>query len=80
MDKAAAKTLVAVTDRRIITAKANAFLEQGEGTLSYSKRAAPICWLAVRWPDSRQPSRPLWAWHTRGWKPMRRQLQGYCGC
>lgn len=30
MDKAAAKTLVAVTDRRIITAKANAFLEQGE--------------------------------------------------
>lgn len=29
-DKAAAKTLVAVTDRRIITAKANAFLEQGE--------------------------------------------------
>ncbi|MFC7483910.1 hypothetical protein ACFQX7_33165 [Luedemannella flava] len=30
MDKAAARTLVAVTDRRIITAKANAFLEQGE--------------------------------------------------
>ena len=30
MDKTAAKTLVAVTDRRIITAKANAFLEQGE--------------------------------------------------
>lgn len=30
MDKAAAKTLVAVSDRRIITAKANAFLEQGE--------------------------------------------------
>ncbi|GAB3897005.1 hypothetical protein [Microbispora bryophytorum] len=30
MDKAAAKTLVAVTDRRIITAKTNAFLEQGE--------------------------------------------------
>ena len=30
MDKAGAKTLVAVTDRRIITAKANAFLEQGE--------------------------------------------------
>ncbi|MHB9861867.1 hypothetical protein [Streptomyces sp. YIM S03343] len=30
MDKAAAKTLVAVTDRRIITAKSNAFLEQGE--------------------------------------------------
>ena len=30
MDKAAAKTLVAVTDRRIITAKANAFLDQGE--------------------------------------------------
>jgi hypothetical protein len=30
MDKAAAKTLVAVTDRRVITAKANAFLEQGE--------------------------------------------------
>ncbi|MFG2358690.1 hypothetical protein [Streptomyces sp. NPDC048521] len=29
-DRAAAKTLVAVTDRRIITAKANAFLEQGE--------------------------------------------------
>jgi hypothetical protein len=29
-DKAAAKTLVAVTDRRIITARANAFLEQGE--------------------------------------------------
>ncbi|WP_245205465.1 hypothetical protein [Kitasatospora sp. RG8] len=29
-DKAAARTLVAVTDRRIITAKANAFLEQGE--------------------------------------------------
>ncbi|MEU1541828.1 hypothetical protein ABZ461_27715 [Actinacidiphila glaucinigra] len=29
-DKAAAKTLVAVTDRRILTAKANAFLEQGE--------------------------------------------------
>jgi len=29
-DKAAAKTLVAVTDRRIITAKTNAFLEQGE--------------------------------------------------
>ncbi|MET8286050.1 hypothetical protein ABZV80_12485 [Streptomyces sp. NPDC005132] len=29
-DKMAAKTLVAVTDRRIITAKANAFLEQGE--------------------------------------------------
>ncbi|MFI0449323.1 hypothetical protein [Actinomadura sp. 6N118] len=30
IDKAAAKTLVAVTDRRIIAAKANAFLEQGE--------------------------------------------------
>ncbi|WP_344128327.1 hypothetical protein [Luedemannella flava] len=30
VDKAAARTLVAVTDRRIITAKANAFLEQGE--------------------------------------------------
>jgi hypothetical protein len=30
MDKVAAKTLVAVTDRRIITAKTNAFLEQGE--------------------------------------------------
>ncbi|MFG1863264.1 hypothetical protein [Microbispora bryophytorum] len=30
MDKAAAKTLVAVTDRRIITAKTSAFLEQGE--------------------------------------------------
>jgi hypothetical protein len=29
-DKAAAKTLVAVTDRRVITAKANAFLEQAE--------------------------------------------------
>lgn len=29
-DKAAANTLVAVTDRRIVTAKANAFLEQGE--------------------------------------------------
>ncbi|GKQ34115.1 hypothetical protein [Streptomyces sp. A012304] len=29
-DKTAAKTLVAVTDRRIITAKSNAFLEQGE--------------------------------------------------
>lgn len=29
-DKMAAKTLVAVTDRRIITAKSNAFLEQGE--------------------------------------------------
>ncbi|MEV4134042.1 hypothetical protein AB0J72_17960 [Dactylosporangium sp. NPDC049742] len=29
-DKAAAKTLVAVTDRRIITAKTNTFLEQGE--------------------------------------------------
>ncbi|MFJ3339368.1 hypothetical protein [Streptomyces sp. NPDC086766] len=29
-DKAPAKTLVAVTDRRIITAKTNAFLEQGE--------------------------------------------------
>ncbi|MFF2159596.1 hypothetical protein ACFVWP_02540 [Streptomyces sp. NPDC058175] len=29
-DKMAAKTLVAVTDRRIITAKTNAFLEQGE--------------------------------------------------
>jgi hypothetical protein len=29
-DKAAAKTLVAVTDRRIITAKTNAFLEQSE--------------------------------------------------
>lgn len=29
-DKAAAKTLVAVTDRRVITAKTNAFLEQGE--------------------------------------------------
>lgn len=29
-DKAAAKTLVAVTDRRIITAKTSAFLEQGE--------------------------------------------------
>lgn len=30
MDKTAAKTLVAVTDRRIITAKTNAFLEQGQ--------------------------------------------------
>lgn len=30
IDEAAAKTLVAVTDRRIITAKSNAFLEQGE--------------------------------------------------
>ena len=30
MDKTAAKTLLAVTDRRIITAKTNAFLEQGE--------------------------------------------------
>ncbi|MBO4270305.1 hypothetical protein GSF24_06560 [Microbispora triticiradicis] len=30
MDKAAAKTLVAVTDRRVITAKTTAFLEQGE--------------------------------------------------
>jgi hypothetical protein len=30
MDKTGAKTLVAVTDRRIITARANAFLEQGE--------------------------------------------------
>ncbi|MER6566343.1 hypothetical protein ABT288_09170 [Streptomyces sp. NPDC001093] len=29
-DEAAAKTLIAVTDRRIITAKTNAFLEQGE--------------------------------------------------
>ncbi|MFB7937131.1 hypothetical protein [Streptomyces sp. NPDC056049] len=29
-DKTSAKTLVAVTDRRIITARANAFLEQGE--------------------------------------------------
>jgi hypothetical protein len=29
-DRAAAKTLVAVTDRRIISAKTNAFLEQGE--------------------------------------------------
>ncbi|MEU1180911.1 hypothetical protein ABZ464_25350 [Streptomyces sp. NPDC005820] len=29
-DRATAKTLVAVTDRRIITARANAFLEQGE--------------------------------------------------
>ncbi len=29
-DKAAAKTLVAVTDRRILTTKTNAFLEQGE--------------------------------------------------
>jgi len=29
-DKASAKTLVAVTDRRIIAAKTNAFLEQGE--------------------------------------------------
>ncbi|MFB7541326.1 hypothetical protein ACFC0N_15670 [Streptomyces zaomyceticus] len=29
-DKGAAKTLVAVTDRRIITARTNAFLEQGE--------------------------------------------------
>lgn len=29
-DKAAAKTLVAVTNRRILTAKTNAFLEQGE--------------------------------------------------
>jgi hypothetical protein len=29
-DKMAAKTLVAVTERRIITAKSNAFLEQGE--------------------------------------------------
>ncbi|MFJ9077585.1 hypothetical protein ACIRO3_20425 [Streptomyces sp. NPDC102278] len=29
-DRAAARTLVAVTDRRIITAKTNAFLEQGE--------------------------------------------------
>jgi hypothetical protein len=30
MDEPVAKTLVAVTDRRIITAKTNAFLEQGE--------------------------------------------------
>ncbi|MFD7652848.1 hypothetical protein ACFV4N_02565 [Actinosynnema sp. NPDC059797] len=30
MDKSAAKTLIAVTDRRIITAKTNAFLEQAE--------------------------------------------------
>lgn len=30
IDKAAAQTLVAVTDHRIITAKTNAFLEQGE--------------------------------------------------
>lgn len=30
MDKAAPKTLVAVTDRRVITAETNAFLEQGE--------------------------------------------------
>lgn len=30
MDKVPAKTLVAVTDRRIITARTNAFLEQGE--------------------------------------------------
>jgi len=30
MDKTGAKTVVAVTDRRIITARANAFLEQGE--------------------------------------------------
>ncbi|MGW1744949.1 hypothetical protein ACWCRD_04880 [Streptomyces sp. NPDC002092] len=30
MDKAAVKTLVAVTDRRIIMAKTNSFLEQGE--------------------------------------------------
>ncbi|GLY72714.1 hypothetical protein [Actinoallomurus iriomotensis] len=30
IDKAAAQTLVAVTDRRIITAKTSAFLEQGE--------------------------------------------------
>ena len=30
MANAAAKTLVAVTDRRIITAKTNTFLEQGE--------------------------------------------------
>jgi len=30
MDKAAARTLVAITDRRILTARANAFLEQGE--------------------------------------------------
>jgi hypothetical protein len=30
LDKAAAGTLVAVTDRRIITARASAFLEQGE--------------------------------------------------
>lgn len=29
-DKTAAKTLVAVTDRRVITARTNAFLEQGE--------------------------------------------------
>ncbi|MEW5626520.1 hypothetical protein AB1388_08120 [Streptomyces hydrogenans] len=29
-DKAAAKTLVAVTDRRVITARTNTFLEQGE--------------------------------------------------
>lgn len=29
-DKGAAKTLVAVTDRRVITARSNAFLEQGE--------------------------------------------------
>ncbi|CCK25590.1 hypothetical protein BN159_1211 [Streptomyces davaonensis JCM 4913] len=29
-DKVAAKTLVAVTDRRIVTAKTNAFLDQGE--------------------------------------------------
>ncbi|MGI5170279.1 hypothetical protein ACQEU3_38585 [Spirillospora sp. CA-253888] len=30
MDRTAARTLIAVTDRRILTAKANAFLEQGE--------------------------------------------------
>ncbi|MFV0137424.1 hypothetical protein ACLGIH_30250 [Streptomyces sp. HMX87] len=30
MDKAVAKTLVAVTDRRVITARASAFLERGE--------------------------------------------------
>jgi hypothetical protein len=30
MDRAPAKTLVAITDRRIITAKTNTFLEQGE--------------------------------------------------
>ncbi|MEH0577038.1 hypothetical protein QBA54_21640 [Streptomyces sp. B21-108] len=48
MDKAAVKTLVAVTDRRIITAKTNSFLEQGEvlqgipvGQVRYIRAAIP---------------------------------------